>query len=250
MRPRTVETDPERTSDPDTGPTGRAVSTRRGLAGEEIPVGEDRILTIPNVITLVRFLCIPLFVWLLFARDDRFGAALLLAFMGATDWVDGYIARHFDQVSNLGKMMDPAVDRLLMIAGIGGTIIVGLDSTWFRVFALVVVVREVTLSIFVASIVLMGAKRMDVTKVGKWGMFGMLVAFPSFLASFDERFAGTAVETGFLVLAWAAGIPGLVCSLIAYVGYLRNGVVALREGRAAHEEALVREAALGGGPRD
>lgn len=225
----------------DDAPASQSVSTRRGLAGEEIPVGEDRILTIPNVITFVRFLCIPLFVWLLFARDDRFGAAMLMAFMGATDWVDGYIARHFNQVSNIGKMMDPAVDRLLMIVGIGGTILVGFDDPWFRIFAVVVVIREITLSVFVAGIVLMGAKRMDVSKVGKWGMFGMLVAFPAFLASFDERFAGTGVETGFLVLAWAAAVPGLVCSLIAYVGYFRNGVVALREGRAAHEQALGRE---------
>lgn len=224
----------------------RAVSTRRGLAGEEIPLGEDRILTVPNVITFVRFLCIPLFVWLLFGKDDRFAAALLLAFMGGTDWVDGYIARHFDQISNLGKMMDPVVDRLLMIIGIGGTIIAGLDSVAFRTFALVVVAREATLSIFVATIVLLGAKRMDVSRVGKWGMFGMLVAFPAFLASFDERFSGTHVETGFLVLAWAAAIPGLVCSLIAYVGYIRNGLVALKEGRIAHEEALRREAAMEG----
>lgn len=249
MQHRTAATDDARTSDPDGQRSVPAVSSRRGLAGEEIPVGEDRILTIPNVITFVRFLCIPVFVWLLFARDDRFGAALLLAFMGATDWVDGYIARHFDQISNLGKMMDPVVDRLLMIVGIGGTIIVGLDSTWFKVFAVIVVARELTLSIFVAAIVLMGAKRMDVTKIGKWGMFGMLVAFPAFLASFDERFAGTAVETGFLILAWAAAIPGLIASLIAYVGYLRNGVVALREGRAAHEEALGRDTATSGGPR-
>lgn len=238
MRPRTATTE-QLPGSGATGPVGkraigkRAIAQRRGLAGEEIPIGEDRILTVPNVITLVRFLCIPLFVWLLAVQKDRFGAALLMAFMGATDWVDGYIARHFDQISNIGKMMDPAVDRLLMVVGIGGTILVGLDDTAFTVFAAIVVVREATLSIFVATIVLLGAKRMDVTKVGKWGMFLMLVAFPSFLASFDETFDGTAARTGFLVLAWGAAIPGLVCSLIAYVGYLRTGVVALREGRAA-----------------
>lgn len=241
MRPRTVRSD-HHEADPGVEQSRTAaVSTRRGLAGEEIPVGEDRILTVPNVITFIRFLCIPLFVWLLAGQQDRFGAALLMAFMGATDWVDGYIARHFNQVSNLGKMMDPVVDRLLMIVGIGGTILVGLDDRPFTVFAGIVVVREVTLSIFVATIVLMGAKRMDVTKIGKWGMFGMLVSFPAFLASFDTQFDGNWGRTAFLVLAWGAGIPGLVCSLIAYVGYIRNGLVALREGRSAHEEALERE---------
>lgn len=237
MEQRTATTEPDPGSGSQLQTSRSDIAERRGLAGEEIPVGEDRILTVPNVITLIRFLCIPWFVWLLAAQENRFGAALLMGFMGATDWVDGYIARHFNQVSNIGKMMDPAVDRMLMIVGIGGTILVGLDHTAFTVFAAIVVIREVTLSIFVATIVLMGAKRMDVTKVGKWGMFLMLVAFPSFLASFDARFDDNAGRTIFLVLAWAAAIPGLVCSLIAYVGYLRNGVVALREGRAARAEA-------------
>ena len=69
--------------------------------------GDDAILTIPNVISLIRLLCLPLFLYLLFGLDDRFGAALLLGALGATDWVDGYIARHYDQVSALGKVLDP-----------------------------------------------------------------------------------------------------------------------------------------------
>ncbi len=58
----------------------------------------DRLLTLPNAITLVRLLCIPLFLYLLFVRDARLGAAVLLGALGATDWVDGYAARHLHQV--------------------------------------------------------------------------------------------------------------------------------------------------------
>lgn len=205
----------------------------RGLGGEEIPDGEDRLLTAPNLITLVRLLCIPVFLWLLFGRENRLAAAALLAALGATDWVDGWVARRFGQVSNFGKMFDPTVDRLLMIVGIVAIMVDDLDIAWFMVFAWIVVVREVVLSAFVATTVLMGARRMDVTWVGKWGTFAMMTAFPAFLASADTSIAGTAWETAFLVLAWGWGLPGLVFSMIAFAGYLPEGVRALRDGRAA-----------------
>lgn len=202
----------------------------RGLAGEEIPDGEDRILTAPNLIMFVRLLCIPLFLWLLFGRDDRFWAAALLAVLGATDWVDGYVARHFGQVSNLGKMFDPTVDRLLMVVGIAAIMLDDLQVSWFMPFAWVVVVREVLLSTFVVLTVALGARRMDVSWFGKAGTFGMMMAFPAFLASADPGLSDTASNV-FLAVAWLSGLPALVFSLIAFVGYLPAGVRALREGR-------------------
>ena len=205
--------------------------THRGLAGEEIPAGEDRLLTAPNLITLVRLLCIPLFVWLLFGTENYVAAAILLAALGATDWIDGYVARRFGQVSNFGKMFDPTVDRLLMIVGIIGIMIADLDIAYFQIFAWIVVIREVVLSIFVTGTVLLGAKRMDVTWIGKCGTFAMMTAFPAFLASADPSLSDT-VSTILLVIAWCAAIPGLVCSMIAFVGYFPAGVTALREGRA------------------
>ena len=204
--------------------------THRGLAGEEIPEGEDRLLTAPNLITLVRLVCIPVFLYLLFGRENYLAAAALLATLGATDWVDGYVARHFGQVSNFGKMFDPTVDRLLMIVGIGGIMLADLDIPYFMVFAWIVVIREVVLSIFVATTVLLGAKRMDVTWIGKCGTFAMMTAFPAFLASADPSLSDTA-STVFLVIAWGAGLPGLGGSLIAFVGYFPAGLRALREGR-------------------
>lgn len=206
------------------------VSTHRGLAGEEIPEGEDKLLTAPNVITLVRLICIPIFLYLLFGRENYLAAAALLATLGATDWVDGYVARRYGQVSNFGKMFDPTVDRLLMIVGIGGIMLADLDIAYFQVFAWIVVIREIVLSVFVATTVLLGAKRMDVTWIGKCGTFAMMTAFPAFLASADPSLSDTA-STVFLVIAWGAGLPGLVCSLIAFVGYFPAGLRALREGR-------------------
>src|SRR3990170_1996419 len=78
----------------------------------------DRVLTVPNLFPLARLLCLPLFLYLLFGRDNRAGAAWLLGGLGATDWVDGYLARRFGQVSELGKMLDPTADRLAVAAAV------------------------------------------------------------------------------------------------------------------------------------
>ncbi|MEX0769040.1 MAG: CDP-alcohol phosphatidyltransferase family protein, partial [Microthrixaceae bacterium] len=184
---------------------------------------------------LVRLLCIPVFIWLLYGRENYLAAAVLLAALGATDWVDGFVARRFGQVSNFGKMFDPTVDRLLMIVGIVGILLLQLDIKYFQIFAWIVVIREVVLSAFVAGTVLLGAKRMDVTWVGKCGTFAMMTAFPAFLASADASLQGTAAQTLLLIIAWCAAIPGLVCSMLAFFGYFPKGLVALREGRALRQ---------------
>lgn len=203
--------------------------TRRGVAGEEIPSGEDRLLTLPNLVTLLRLFCIPLFVWMLFGRDMRWQSAVLLGVLGATDWVDGYVARHMHQVSNFGKMFDPTVDRLLMIVGVVSIIIVEAVPLWF---GLLVVGREIVMSIFVVVIMGLGARRMDVTFVGKTGTFLQMVAFPMFLVASDPTLSD-GLQDLCTVIAWGCGLPGLICGYIAFVGYLREGPVALREGREA-----------------
>ena len=197
----------------------------RGLAGEEIPDGEDRILTAPNLITLVRLLCIPLFLWLLFGRDDRFWAAALLAVLGATDWVDGYVARHFGQVSNLGKMFDPTVDRLLMVVGIAAIMLDDLQVSWFMPFAWVVVVREVLLSTFVVLTVALGARRMDVSWFGKAGTFALLYAFPLLLLA---QWPGAVGEVA-RAAGWAFAWWGIAFYWLAAVLYVRQAVTLVRE---------------------
>src|SRR6185295_15479886 len=100
----------------------RVLSTQRAR--------DDRVLTVPNAISIVRLLCVPLFVYLLFGRDDRAYAAWLLGALGATDWVDGYIARHFDQVSTLGKVLDPMADRILLGVAVIALLVDGTVPTW------------------------------------------------------------------------------------------------------------------------
>jgi cardiolipin synthase len=187
--------------------------------------GLDRILTIPNLITLVRLSCLPLFLWLLFGEEDRAAAAWLLAALGATDWVDGYVARRWHQVSTVGKVLDPVADRLLFFVGGGAIIIDGSVPLWVGI---AVLVKEVAVSLATIGLALAGARRIDVTWWGKAGTFALMVAFPLFLFSHSD--VAWADLAGFLAWGWV--LPGLVLAYVALALYVPLGLKALREGRA------------------
>jgi cardiolipin synthase len=187
----------------------------------------NRVLTVPNVITVVRLGCIPIFLWLLFVQENRLAAGILLGVLGATDWVDGYIARHFDQVSELGKVLDPTADRLLFIVCVGAIII---DGSAPIVFSVLVVAREVLVGGALLVLTAFGMKRFDVSWWGKAGTFGLMVAFPIFLFGA----AGDGAFNDFCwVLGWLIGVPALVLSYYAAVTYVPVMRRALAEGRAA-----------------
>jgi len=189
--------------------------------------GEDRILTIPNIVTVVRLACVPLFLWLLFGRENRAAAAYLLGALGATDWVDGYIARHFDQTSTLGKILDPTADRLLLIVSVA-SIIIDRSIPWW--IAAIVIFRESAVAIAALVLAALGARRIDVTWYGKAGTFGLMFAIPFFLASHAQHL-GWQDAAG--VLAWLCVIPAIVLSWYAAITYIPLSRDALREGRAA-----------------
>jgi cardiolipin synthase (CMP-forming) len=170
---------------------------------------------------------------LLFAQEDRVAAALLLAGIGATDFFDGWIARRFDQVSDLGKVLDPVADRVLFFVGVGGIVVDGSVPLWF---AIAVLVREGLVAVATLVLAALGARRIDVTWSGKAGTFGLMIAFPLFLGSHgDLAWADTAE-----LLAWLAGIPGLVLSYWAAVLYVPLGLAALREARSVDTDSGVR----------
>jgi cardiolipin synthase len=189
----------------------------------------SRVVTLPNLITLIRLACLPVFLWLLFGQEDRAAAGWLLAALGITDWVDGYLARRLGQTSELGKVLDPVADRLLFLVGAGGILIDGSVPAWF---AVVVLVREAVVGGTTVVLAMLGARRIDVTWWGKAGTFGLMVAFPLFLAAHsDLSWAGVADE-----MAWMAGIPGLALSLYAAAMYVPVAREALAEGRRARAE--------------
>lgn len=190
------------------------------------PRRSERVVTLPNLITLVRLACLPVFLWLLFGLEDRAAAGWLLAALGITDWVDGYLARHLGQTSELGKVLDPVADRMLFLVGAGGILVDGSVPPWFGI---VVLIRETLVGGTTVVLAMLGARRIDVTWWGKAGTFGLMMAFPLFLASHaDLSWSDIADE-----LAWATGAPGLALSLYAAVTYVPIARRALAEGRAA-----------------
>lgn len=186
----------------------------------------DRILTVPNLITLVRLACLPVFVWLLLGRESSLAAGALLGALGATDWVDGWYARRFHQVSSFGKIFDPVVDRLLFFTSIVAIIIAGAAPLWFCV---AVLVREIAVALGTLVLAGLGARRIDVTWLGKKATFGLMFAFPAFLWA-D---ADWPLQSTFMVLAWVCAVPSLIASYFAAAQYVPIGLRALREGREA-----------------
>jgi cardiolipin synthase len=194
--------------------------------------GLDRILTAPNVITMLRLLCIPLFVWLLFGGHHQTAAAILLAVLGATDWIDGYVARHFGQVSTLGKVLDPIADRVLVGTAVISIMVYGAVPLWFGIAT---IAREVLVSAMVLLLASLGAARIDVLWVGKAGTFGLMFAYPTFLLGYGDATWQEPIK----VIGWVTGIVGLALAWYAAGSYIGPARKALRDGRAArrsHDE--------------
>src|SRR6185503_8807469 len=191
-----------------------------------------RIVTVPNVITLVRLVCVPLFVWLL-AEDELLIAAALLAVLGATDWVDGWVARRFDQGSNLGKVFDPVADRiLLLVAGVALVV----QGSVPLVVGVLVLARELVVSVAVLALAAAGARRIDVQWVGKAGTLALMCAFPLYL--WADAIHGDARDV-VLAAAWFMAVCGLVLSYYAALTYVPMARHALREGRGANTAGSV-----------
>ena len=193
------------------------------------------VFTIPNLVTLIRLLCIPVFLILLFVVENRVAAAILLGALGATDWVDGYLARRFDQVSEVGKIFDPTADRLLFLVAVFAMII---DGSVPVGFAAAVLAREIVVGATVLVLAALGARRIDVTWWGKTGTAGLMVTFPLFLLA-----VGDVANPGLWeAAAWIIGIPSLLISYYAALTYIPLAREALRAGRserASNPEAQV-----------
>ena len=194
--------------------------------------GLDRVLTVPNAITVVRLACIPLFLWLLFGASRQTDAAVLLAVLGATDWIDGFVARRYGQVSTVGKILDPVADRVLVVTAVIAIIVYGAVPVWFGVATLA---REVVVSAAVLLLASLGAARIDVLWVGKAGTFALMFAYPAFLLG-----DGTAEwQEPIRLIAWVTGIIGLTLAWIAAASYVPVARRALLDGRRARVQRKV-----------
>jgi cardiolipin synthase len=186
----------------------------------------NRLWTIPNVLSLVRLASVPVFVWLFV--NDRENAAVVLYALGAlTDFFDGVIARRFDQVSELGKLLDPLADRILILA-----------------LAVALVAREV-LPLWLA-----------VAVVGRDLLILSVFPFlerrkvPRIAVNFTGKTATASLLTGLTLLAWsettfpaadASEVAGTAFTILGAVLYWAAAVMYARQARAGLRALTVEE---------
>jgi cardiolipin synthase (CMP-forming) len=192
----------------------------------DLRVPKREIFTVPNLITLLRLCCLPLFLWLLFTVKDRGAAAWLLGGLGATDWVDGWVARRFNQQSDFGAIFDPSVDRGLFIVAVIAILIDQSMPIWFGG---AILAREVFVASVMAIATAFGMKRFAVNKWGKRYTFLLMFAVPLILLGQAEG-AGSQWVTG---LGWLFGVPALVMSYTTAFNYMPLIMTNLRLGRAS-----------------
>lgn len=194
-----------------------------GRAGVE-PVIHDRVLTVANAITLARLAGLPVFTWVVLGPGHLGLAFWLLVVVAATDWVDGYVARRFDQVTRLGRAMDPMIDRLLVVT-VAATLLVAGIMPW--PLAALVVARDAAL--LVLALGLLGrVPTVSVTRTGKFGTACLMVGLPTFLLGAADWGGAEAAA----VLAWGFTLVGVLAYYVAGTQYARL-FLRLRQERAA-----------------
>ncbi len=178
------------------------------------------MLTIPNLISVIRLGLIPVFLWLLLGQDNPFAAGWLLGFIAATDWVDGYLARRLDQVSEVGKFLDPLADRFAVFAALVGGLISGDLPPWF---AWAIVAREVLIGGGAIAVGLLGHTQLEVRRLGKLATLLVYSSLAWFLVGTEWGWVRAA--------AWIAGVPGLILYYAVGFQYFSDALVAIRRGR-------------------
>ena len=154
--------------------------------------------------------------WLLVGRDNPVGAGWMLGLIGATDWIDGYLARRLNQVSKVGEFLDPMADRLAVGAALVGGLITDDLPRWF---AVAVLTREVLVALAGLYLGLRYRRKITVRLIGKLATLGIYSSLGWFLVG---------VNTGWLqILAWSIGLPALILYYVVafqYMGDLRRQV--------------------------
>ncbi len=177
------------------------------------------VWTVPNLLGVLRLLSIPLFVWLALGPQEDGVAALVLVLGGATDYFDGMLARRWDQVSRIGQLLDPIADRLSTLAVLLVFLVRGVVPWWFVVL---LVGRDVVLSIQMARLKSHGVTGLPVNFVGKAATFNLMLSFPLLLwgAAPASQLQEAARAFGWALALWGAGL------------YLYSALLYLRQARS------------------
>lgn len=191
-------------------------------------------LTLPNAVSIGRLLLIPVFVWLV-AIDQIGPAGVVLGVIGSTDWIDGYLARRLDQVSEVGKFLDPLADRIAVAVAVIAGLVAGVLPWWL---GWGIIVRELLIGLGAIYGWSQGVTRLDVRQMGKLATLLLYVAVAGIYmgVGFEVQWFTTLMEVfgavG-LVLYYAVGV--------AYFGDMRDAIRRNADGYAASPEEDTRE---------
>lgn len=175
------------------------------------------MLTIPNALTFLRFLGIPLFIYLALSKHADGWAILTLAIGGATDYFDGKLARALNQESKFGEIADPTIDRLYILAVLIVLYIRDAIPLWLIA---ILIARDIFMAIVALVIQVKGFPPLTVTYLGKAATFNLLYAFPFLLLALSDSWYGTLA----FIMGWAFAFWGVALYLATAFGYFRTAV--------------------------
>ena len=181
-----------------------------GAAGDV----RDRVLTVPNALSVLRLLLVPVFLYLLLVIDARGWAVGVLMFSGFSDWADGKIARLVaNQSSRLGELLDPAVDRIYMVTVPVALAIYGAVPWWI---VITLIGRDVVLAATLPVLRSRGLTALPVTYIGKAATFALMSGFPLILlGQWDALWSRVVLACGWAFLIW--GIAMYLWSAVLYL---------------------------------
>ena len=167
-------------------------------------VSTDRVLTVPNILTVARLILVVAFAWLILGPGAELWAALVLIIAAITDYLDGFIARRWHQVSRIGQILDPLVDRVTVLAVL---IVLGLSEIlpWWLV--LLIIARDVVLLALVPALRSRGLFALPVHYLGKVATFLLFASFPLLLiGTGNAAWQSLADAIGWGLLVWGVGL--------------------------------------------
>ncbi len=174
----------------------------------------SRILTVPNVLSTLRLLAIPLFLYLLLVPEADGWALTVLLLSGATDWLDGKLARALDQSSRLGALLDPLVDRLSVVSALAAFVARGIIPWWV---AAILIGRDLVLAATLLIYRRRGLPPPEVIYLGKAATFVIMVALPVLLGATGESVvADVLTPIGYSLIIWGTALYTWTGALYTY----------------------------------
>ena len=178
-------------------------------------------INVPNALSMLRLIGIPFFIFFALDREHDAIAISILAVAGITDYLDGKLARAWNQTSALGALLDPVADRIYILA----TLIVLYQREAISLWViLVLLTRDAILALTTLVLKFRNLKLMEVTYLGKAATFNLLYAFPLLLLATHTSLAG---EIAFSI-GWGFAVWGIVLYIFTGVTYFQNGIKSIR----------------------